>query len=94
MPMFDFSPSSGHGPTLSSSFWIYWAVTVPFTLVLLGIWKVRMHIHEDHGIEPRHTEEKTIEAIRASYQTDSRTPLYPGKWLPDHAHYIQTPLSH
>ena len=91
--MFDFAPSSDHGPRLSSSFWMYWAVTVPLTLVLFGIWKVQMRIvntHEDSGVEFRHTEEKTFNAIRASYQPDHNTPFYPGKGLPGHIHYIQT----
>jgi hypothetical protein len=97
MSMFDFAPSSDHGPRLSSSFWMYWAVTLPLTLILLGIWKARMHIQntkEDRGIEPRHTEEKTLEAIRASYQIDHSTPFYPGKGLPDHLNYIRTPPSY
>lgn len=28
------------GPEVSSRFWIYWAVTVPVTIVIVGIWYV------------------------------------------------------
>ncbi|KAK0109501.1 hypothetical protein ONS95_002190 [Cadophora gregata] len=97
MSMFDFSPSSDQGPRLSSSFWMYWAVTLPLTLILLGIWKARMYVQsadEDRGVEPRHTEEKTFEAIRARYQPDHNTPFYPSKGLPGHIHYARTPTSH
>ena len=35
MPLFDFSNSSG-APTVKTGFWIYWAITIPLTTIVLG----------------------------------------------------------
>jgi hypothetical protein len=32
------------GGVIVSHFWIYWAVTVPLTLVVLGAWRVWWHV--------------------------------------------------
>jgi hypothetical protein len=37
MTFFNFQ---NEGPEVSSQFWIYWAVTVPVTIVIVGIWYV------------------------------------------------------
>ena len=29
---------------VSSGFWIYWAVTVPLTLVVVGVWRLWLYI--------------------------------------------------
>lgn len=43
MSMFDFSSSSTKGSVqVSSNFWMFWAVTIPLTLIVLIVWKVWM----------------------------------------------------
>ena len=37
MPLFDFSSPSG-APTVKTGFWIYWAITIPLTTIVLGIY--------------------------------------------------------
>jgi len=77
--MFDFSSSSDRGPTLSPSFWMYWAVTVPLTLVILGGWKAHMYMqntYEKGSDESGPTEEQTFEAIKTMYQSNLSTPFY------------------
>jgi len=38
---FDFSSSGDNlNPTVSTKFWIYWVITVPVTMVIVGIWYV------------------------------------------------------
>ena len=34
MPLFDFNNPSG-APTVKSAFWIYWAITIPLTTIVL-----------------------------------------------------------
>jgi hypothetical protein len=38
MTFFNFQNSSG--PSVSESFWIYWAVTIPITMIIVGVWYV------------------------------------------------------
>lgn len=38
MTFFNFQESSGH--YVSSQFWIYWAVTIPITVIITGIWYI------------------------------------------------------
>ena len=35
MPLFDFSNPSG-APTVKTGFWLYWAITIPLTTIVLG----------------------------------------------------------
>ncbi|KAK0509623.1 hypothetical protein JMJ35_008017 [Cladonia borealis] len=37
MPLFDFSNVSG-APTVKTGFWIYWAITIPLTTIVLGVY--------------------------------------------------------
>lgn len=39
MPLFDWSAPHG-SEVVNSRFWIYWVVTVPGTLIVLGVWRV------------------------------------------------------
>lgn len=43
--------ASGTEPVLSSRFWIYWAVTLPLTLLVLSVWLSWLHQHKSH--EPK-----------------------------------------
>ena len=43
--------ASGTDPVLSSRFWIYWAVTLPLTLLVLSVWLSWLHQHKSH--EPK-----------------------------------------
>lgn len=36
MPMFEWPHTPGQ--TVSGHFWVYWAVTLPLTLVVVGVW--------------------------------------------------------
>jgi len=58
--MFNFQSSPVQ---VSSAFWIYWAVTVPLTLVVVGVWRLWLYLRHRHlqlettlGVD----EEKTI----------------------------------
>ena len=50
MSMFNWQ-ASGTEPVLSSRFWIYWAVTLPLTLLVLSVWLSWLHQHKSH--EPK-----------------------------------------
>ena len=39
--MFDFSNGTTRS-TVTQNFWVYWVVTIPLTLAILGIWKTWM----------------------------------------------------
>ena len=62
MSMFDFSSSTATGSVhVSSNFWMFWAVTIPLTLFILAIWKVRMMIvGKSTGEDQRNKEEEII----------------------------------
>lgn len=47
MSMFNWQ-ASGTEPVLSSRFWIYWAVTLPLTLLVLLVWLSWLHQHKSH----------------------------------------------
>ena len=53
MSMFNWQ-ASGNDPVLSSRFWIYWAVTLPLTLLVLSVWLSWLHHHKRHEPEPLH----------------------------------------
>lgn len=38
MTMFDWSPDTGATPRMSSYMWLYWAVTIPLTLLVMVLW--------------------------------------------------------
>jgi hypothetical protein len=38
MPLFDWS-SSSNSPIVHSGFWICWVITIPATILVLGIWR-------------------------------------------------------
>jgi hypothetical protein len=40
MSMFDWQASYSSPQTISSSFWIYWAVTIPLTLIVAISWRL------------------------------------------------------
>ena len=87
MSMFDFSAeSSANGNSfVTSNFWMYWAATVPLTLVFLMGLKVWMSFQCDtsanDGIKLK--QEKTI-ALQSIHEANLalNTPFYPGKGLP------------
>ena len=47
MSMFNWQ-ASGTDPVLSSRFWIYWAVTLPLTLLVFSVWLFWLHKHKEH----------------------------------------------
>ena len=44
--------ASGTDPVLSSRFWIYWAVTLPLTLLVFSVWLTWLHQHKSHEPKP------------------------------------------
>lgn len=40
MDMVDWKPSDGSSPKLSSYMWVYWIISIPLTIVVLGSWMV------------------------------------------------------
>ncbi|KAH0547935.1 hypothetical protein GP486_008324 [Trichoglossum hirsutum] len=69
---FSTSPRSPH-LTVSSSFWIYWVVTVPLTLVVLIIWRLWMKRAEDyHGDSSRL--ESDLEKGSPQYERSENSP--------------------
>ena len=57
MSMFNWQ-ASGTDRVLSSRFWIYWAVTLPLTLLVFSVWLFWLHQHKKH--EPP----KSLDGIR------------------------------
>ena len=57
MSMFNWQ-ASGTDRVLSSRFWIYWAVTLPLTLLVFSVWFFWLHQHKMH--EPP----KSLDGIR------------------------------
>jgi hypothetical protein len=49
MNMFNWQAVQGES-VVTSRFWIYWAVTIPFTFIILGIWLawLRRHAHAEN----------------------------------------------
>ena len=77
MPLFDFSETTGRLRT-KSSFWIYWAITVPLTLAVLAIyliylvWIRRKDQLEDKAIKRRMDRDAETEAVHFSKMARSR----------------------
>lgn len=61
MSMFNWQ-ASANDPVLSSRFWVYWAVTVPLTLLVLAVWLFWLRQHktreETSGLRSKKSEEK------------------------------------
>jgi hypothetical protein len=59
MPIVNSQAEGQEGPVVSPRFWIYWAITIPVTLLVLAIWGVwirvvmYMHRKEDDGLLTR-----------------------------------------
>jgi hypothetical protein len=62
MPFFEYPASSSSSPFPTSistkpQFWIYWAVTIPLTLLVIGIWAVWISVvsqrHKREYVEAR-----------------------------------------
>ena len=76
MPLFDFSNSSG-APTVKSGFWIYWAITIPLTTVVLVAYLTylvriqRRDRLEDHKIVRRMNEENKGQSTHALNSADA-----------------------
>ncbi|KFY25873.1 hypothetical protein V493_04399 [Pseudogymnoascus sp. VKM F-4281 (FW-2241)] len=64
--------SNPEGPIVSGSFWIYWAVTIPLTLFIVGMWhywerrKERRYLEEDLLLE------KGVESMEIQIQAQMR----------------------
>jgi Mg2+ and Co2+ transporter CorA len=64
MNFFDFSEESGvQSWKISSKFWVYWAITIPLTLVTILVWVLAFH--GDALKWPVARRKKTLEAGKA-----------------------------
>ena len=63
MPVFNWVTASGN-PIISNRFWIYWAVTLPLTFLVLLIWIVWL------VYTTRKNRAADIEARGKTYKTD------------------------
>lgn len=90
MSMFDFSQSASPQSSTSTSvvkpnFWIYWAVTIPLTLLILALWKLWMGINRARNNvvvhEPLTQRVKTYRE-KVDGEMEVNTPFYPGKGSP------------
>jgi hypothetical protein len=83
MSMFDFTT-----PTLvTKHFWLYWTVTIPVTLTVLGVY--RLWIGYKNGKDKKESESLKKErgiVVQSSHEASlaQNTPFYPGKGLPGH----------
>lgn len=51
---------------VSPKFWIYWAVTVPVTIMTVAIWLSLQYWHSSHGsVTSRHREEPPTQQYRS-----------------------------
>lgn len=76
MPLFDFSNVSG-GPTVKTGFWIYWAITIPLTTIVVGAYLTYLvHIQrrdrlEDSNIRRGMNHESKGQAVYAARSTNA-----------------------
>ncbi|KAF6229173.1 hypothetical protein HO133_007289 [Letharia lupina] len=76
MPLFDFSNPSG-APTVKSGFWIYWAITIPLTTIVLVAYLTylvriqRRDRLEDHKIVRRLNEDEKGRSTHAVHSADA-----------------------
>ncbi len=76
MPLFDFSNPSG-APTVKTGFWIYWAITIPLTTIVLGVYLTylvriqRRDRLEDSNIIRRTNDENKGQAIYTARSEDA-----------------------
>ncbi|KAF7959731.1 hypothetical protein EAE96_001341 [Botrytis aclada] len=56
---FDFQNESGLRAAVSPSFWIYWAITVPVTLIILVFWYLWERKRDERFIRERNEREET-----------------------------------
>ena len=56
-PLFHWSPENSGNSVVSKQFWIFWATSIPLTIVTLGAWVIWIRIqsrrHRNHDIEQR-----------------------------------------
>lgn len=59
MPMFDWNAPPNH--SLSNRFWIYWAVTIPLTVVVIGVWFIWINFADSpRRLRPAHRLRKRL----------------------------------
>jgi hypothetical protein len=66
MNMFDWQAPPGQS-LVTSRFWIYWAVTVPFTFIIFGIWLSWLGAH-------KHSQDEPFEERLAAISSDKLAP--------------------
>lgn len=82
LPETSTSPSASI-PTaiVSPDFWMYWAVTIPLTLVILTVWKFWMvrNKYKKGAKKPLKTERVMQYQKKVKESLNTNTPFYPGK---------------
>jgi flagellar biosynthesis/type III secretory pathway M-ring protein FliF/YscJ len=69
MPLFDWPASTASHVVTAPNFWIYWAVTIPLTLLVLTIWTAWIKV-----VVPRQErqDEEALESWEVKVNTDER----------------------
>lgn len=67
------SDSSGSDPpVVSNQFWIYWAVTIPLTIVIVLCWYIWEQRREKRYVEEDTAIEKGVESMEIQIQREMR----------------------
>jgi hypothetical protein len=80
MSIFDFSSSTSTGSvTVSSNFWMFWAVTIPLTLIVLAIWKLWMRFVSRSSLEDESKKEEEMNVWKGipKLHPEYNSPFYP-----------------
>jgi hypothetical protein len=60
--MFDFQPSvPGVNIAVSRFWWVYWVITVPLTLIVVGLWKVWLNERRKYEAKKKGNENNKLE---------------------------------
>jgi hypothetical protein len=73
MPMFDWE--SNGKDTISPNFWIYWAVSIPLTLITAGGWRVWWHYQKTHHAVAFQSGHQEASILNESSKTAPQHPI-------------------
>ncbi|KAE9362787.1 hypothetical protein N431DRAFT_551031 [Stipitochalara longipes BDJ] len=73
---FNFQNAPNISSAVSPEFWLYWAITIPLTLIVVGLWllweKKKQRAHEREDLDIEKTSEKMERAIMATMRKRTR----------------------
>lgn len=67
MPLFDWTSSTGSHIATTPNIWIFWAITIPLTFLVLAIWAVWMKVVVPHQ---QLQDEETLETWKEEVKKD------------------------